>query len=111
MATAPILLDQFGREARMHSSFYPGIWPDRTRRNVPTIIGDSDRTQTTAQNRLQTLMVARQMVANHGIVRGPIRDMTTYSVGPGLTPQSQIDNRQARAPFRDLFHRLLGAPG
>jgi hypothetical protein len=103
MATAPILLDQFGREARMHSSFYPGIWPDRTRRNVPTIIGDSDRTQTTAQNRLQTLNVARQLVANHGIIRGPIRDMTTYSVGSASLPRARSTTTRSRAFSRIIF--------
>jgi capsid protein len=103
MATAPILFDQFGREARLNSSFYPSIWPDRTRRNVPTILGDSDRTSNTAQNRKQTLMVARQLVANHGIVRGPIRDMTTYAVGSGLTPQSQVGDHRVARVLEDYF--------
>ena len=103
MGAAPILLDQYGREARLNSSFYPAIWPDRTRRNIPTIIGDSDRTQTTQQNRRQTLNVARQLVANHGIIRGPIRDMTTYSIGSGLIPQSQVQNDGVARQLEEYF--------
>lgn len=70
---------------------------------MATIIGDSDRTSNTGQNRLQTLNVARQLVANHGIVRGPIRDMTTYSVGPGLRPQSQVDDNGVARVLEEYF--------
>lgn len=103
MAQAPTILDEFGREARLNSSFYPAIASGRERRDMPTIIGDSDRTSNTAYNRLQTLNITRQLVANHGIVRGPIWDMTTYSIGTGLIPQSQVESDKAAAMFEDYF--------
>lgn len=103
MATAPILLDQFGRDARLNSSFYPAIGYSRERRDMPAIIGDSDRTQTTRYNRLQTLGIARRLVAAHGMIRGPVRDMTTYSVGSGLLPQSGVEGDRAATLLEDYF--------
>src|SRR4051812_30416647 len=102
MASAASLLDQFGRAVSANSSFYPGIGTGRERTSIPVFIGDSSRTITPTV-RLTTMGIARHLVANHGFIRGPVKDMTTYSVGTGLIPQSQVLDAKVALLLEDYF--------
>jgi lambda family phage portal protein len=68
----------------------------RERRYVPAVAADS-RATLTAATRRTILGLARYLHANSGAVRGAVADLTRYSVGVGIIPQSQAKPEIAEA--------------
>ena len=81
------LLDQWGKPLAFSGGYYQ-TGQSRERRFVPAVAADSKKTLT-ASARRQVLALARYLHANNGVVRGAVDDLTRYSIGSGLTPQSQ----------------------
>ncbi len=88
------ILDQWGKPLA-HSGYYQSA-NGRERRYVPAVADDSDKTLTPSA-RKQVLGLARYLHANNGMVRGAVADLTRYSVGGGLVPQSQASPEIAEA--------------
>lgn len=80
------ILDQWGKPLAFSGYYQAG--QSRERRYVPAVAADSERTLTPSA-RKQVLGLARFLHANNGMVRGAVADLTRYSVGGGLVPQSQ----------------------
>ena len=70
---------------------------------MPAVLGDSDRTSHTSYNRRQASAYASQFYASQGFFRGPVRDIATYAVGPGMMPQSQVEDESTALLYEDYF--------
>lgn len=95
------LLDRYGKPLAF-SGYYQTAG-GRERRFVPAVAADSRKTLTSGARR-QVLALARYLHANNGLVRGAVADLTRYSVGPGIVPQSQTTDRKA-ADVYEAFWR------
>jgi lambda family phage portal protein len=87
-----LLVDQYSRPmeaavATSPSSYYNGTQRTRHRSNRSSFVSDSRTTLNKAAR--QTLVgFARTLYENYGEVKGAIDDVTRYSVGAGIRPQS-----------------------
>lgn len=102
MSDSPVIFDQFGREAANSWVYQGGRWGGRERRNVFVIAEDS-RNAIDKYTRENTLALARWLVANQGRIRGPLYDLTRYSIGSGLIPQSLAQDDGAADEYEAYF--------
>lgn len=104
--SAPVLYDALGRPLApsIFSSMHQGgRWGSHERRNnVYTVAADSRETAD-KYTREQTAALSRHLIANMGSVRGPVFDLTRYSIGEGLVPQSQAENEKAGDEYEAYF--------
>lgn len=75
---------------------------NRERRNVFALSEDS-RQAIDPYAREATLGYSRNLIANDGMIRGMIFDMTRYSIGTGLKPQSQAANDNTADEYEAYF--------
>lgn len=84
------LLDQYGRPLKTSASvqpFFRGTHRGRFRGPMNNTVTDSK--QTLNNHARSTLLgYARTVYENYGEVKGAVNDLTTYSVGHGIRPQS-----------------------
>lgn len=87
------LVDQHGRplEQAAVQPYYQGA--HRSRHRTPRLNTVADSRSTLSQAARQTLLgYARILYENYGEVKGAIDDVTRYSVGAGIKPQSQAED-------------------
>lgn len=105
MKSSPTLYDAYGRALAPSLSWMHqgGRFGGRERRNVFAIAEDSRQT-VDKYTREKTTALARYLIANLGRIRGPLFDLTRYSIGNGLRPQSQADDDRAGQEYEDYFN-------
>ncbi len=99
------LVDQHGRPVRS-GSYYKGTTRGRFRGPLTNQVVDSR--QTLNRYTRHTLCgYARTLYENYGEVRGAVDDITRYSVGKGIRPQSQAGDLAAE--YEQFFHQWAKA--
>ena len=96
------LLDRFGKPMAFSGYYQDGVGRERERRQIPVAIGGS-RTTLTPTTRRAVLSIARYLHANSGAVRGAVADLTRYSIGSGLTPQSQATDKSLADAYEAVW--------
>lgn len=86
------------------SSLYDGANGSRNQTTIPYYPGDTKR-ELTRFTRRELLRKARYFYANDGFSRGAIRDMARYSIGHGLTPQAQTENKEWNQAAEDFWEQ------
>lgn len=89
--------------------FYEGTRNTRERRWLPGVTVADSKETLTAGSRMAALGFSRFLVANIGMARGAVKDMRTYSIGPGLLPQSQVEESGVADLYEEYFTEVWGA--
>ena len=108
------LVDQHGRPlppVKSQQSFYRGTHRGRYRGPLTNQVGDSKSTLN-SYARSTLLGYARTLVENFGEVKGLINDLTLYSVGAGIKPQSlAVENAEEYESFFSEWAKLADLSG